>query len=149
MKKNSTLVCLFLLSTSLLIGQETDWKSNFDESKKEAVENNKNIVLVFAGSDWCAPCIKLEKYILNTEEFIALATKDFVLIKADFPRKKKNQLSEEIQEQNRGLAEKYNKSNGFPLVVVLDPHGRKYGELGYKKVTPEMYLKELQALIPY
>ena len=36
------------------------------EAQKEAKEMNKRIILVFQGSDWCAPCIKLEKEILET-----------------------------------------------------------------------------------
>jgi thiol-disulfide isomerase/thioredoxin len=38
-----------------------DWKTNFELVKKEAASQSKPIVLVFSGSDWCAPCIKLDK----------------------------------------------------------------------------------------
>ncbi|MBQ4822599.1 thioredoxin family protein [Aquimarina sp. MMG016] len=124
-----------------------EWLTDFEIARKKAKEDNKHIILVFAGSDWCAPCIKLEKQILETEEFQKYAKENYVLLKADFPRKKKNQLPESLQNQNIKLAEIYNKSGGFPLVVVLDKEGKKLGETGYKKVTPAFYIETLNRMI--
>ena len=56
-----------------------------------ANNENKNIVMVFAGSDWCAPCIKLEKYILESDDFKNYAKEHWVLLKLDFPKKEKKQ----------------------------------------------------------
>ncbi len=136
---------LLFIGINSLIAQE--WLTDFEEAKKIASEKNKNIVLVFAGSDWCAPCIKLEKQILESQEFQEYAKDNYVLIKADFPRKKKNQLPEALQAHNKKLAETYNKSGGFPLVVLLDKTGKKLGETGYKKVTPDSYLGILNQMI--
>ncbi len=120
-----------------------DWSTDFDEAKKMANNNNQNIVLVFQGSDWCAPCIKLEKEIWSTNEFQKLNKDHFVMLKADFPRRKQNQLSEEQQIQNKELAELYNPNGYFPLVVVLDENGKVLGKLGYEKTTPSQYFKKL------
>ncbi|PKV50016.1 thioredoxin-related protein [Aquimarina sp. MAR_2010_214] len=145
MKKIIIIVFLIFSGINLVSAQE--WLTNFEKAKRIAQENDKNIILVFAGSDWCAPCIKLEKQILHTEEFQGYAKKHYVLLKADFPRKKKNQLPEALQNQNKTLAEAYNKRGGFPLVVVLDKNGKKLGETGYKKVTPNAYLEILSTMI--
>ena len=120
-----------------------DWSTDFEEAKKMANSNNQNIVLVFQGSDWCAPCIKLEKEIWSTKEFQKLNKDHFVMLKADFPRRKQNQLSEEKQIQNKKLAELYNPNGYFPLVVVLDKNGKVLGKLGYEKTTPSQYFKKL------
>ena len=120
-----------------------DWSTDFEEAKKMANSNNQNIVLVFQGSDWCAPCIKLEKEIWSTNEFQKLNEDHFVMLKADFPRGKKNQLSEKQQIQNKKLAELYNPNGYFPLVVVLDENGKVLGKLGYEKTTPSQYFKKL------
>ena len=144
--KKLFLIGLLIFSGINLAGAQ-EWLTDFEEAKKVAQENNKNIVLVFAGSDWCAPCIKLEKQILDTEEFQEYAKRHYVLLKADFPRKEKNQLPEALQNQNKTLAETYNKSGGFPLVVVLDKNGKKLGETGYKKITPNAYLEILSTMI--
>jgi len=132
-----------LLFFSVSIGFSQEWNSNFNEVKQIALKENKKIVLVFQGSDWCAPCIKLEKEIWSTDEFKSFSRENFVLIKADFPRKKKNKLSKEQQEENKNLMEKYNKKGYFPFVVVLDKDAKVLGETGYIKATPKEYIKLL------
>ena len=132
-----------LLFFSVSIGFSQEWNSNFNEVKQIASKENKKIVLVFQGSDWCAPCIKLEKEIWSTDEFKSFARENFILAKADFPRKKKNKLSKEQQEQNKNLMEKYNKKGYFPFVVVLDKNAKVLGETGYIKATPKEYIKLL------
>ena len=62
-----------------------NWKSNFEEAKAEAMKQEKNILLVFSGSDWCAPCIKLDKNIWQSEEFKKYSDQNYILYKADFP----------------------------------------------------------------
>jgi len=36
--------------------------NHFEEIQKNAKQLNKNILIIFSGSDWCAPCIKLDRY---------------------------------------------------------------------------------------
>ena len=81
-----------LLLLTVFIGNAQDWQTDFETAKKIALEKNQNIVLVFQGSDWCAPCIKLDREIWSTSEFKTYAEANFILLKADFPRKKKNSL---------------------------------------------------------
>lgn len=122
-----------------------DWK-NFEEAKALAAKENKNIILVFSGSDWCAPCIKLDKSIWQSEDFKSEAKKDWILVKADFPKKKGHELPATLQEQNKALAEKYNKDGFFPLVVVLDKNGKATGKTGFKNVAPKEYIALLHSL---
>ncbi len=143
LKKN--LILSFLLISSFLFINAQDWETDFDKAKKKATEEDRNIVLVFSGSDWCAPCIKLEKEIWSTEEFQNYARENFVLLKADFPRKKKNKLTDEQQEKNNQLAEKYNTQGYFPLVVVLDKNGKVLGTTGYEKMETSEYIKLLSS----
>lgn len=134
----------FLLVASL--GYAQDWKTNFEESKKEATEQNKKILLVFSGSDWCAPCIKLDKNIWMSEEFKAYAKENYVLLRADFPKKKANALPEEIKKGNLLLAEQYNKEGFFPLVVLLDSKGKVLGKKGFENISATQYLAQLKVL---
>ncbi|MGH1386999.1 thioredoxin family protein [Kordia sp.] len=139
----NTLVYALLLFTSISFGQE--WNTNFETAKAEAITKNQHIILVFSGSDWCAPCMKLEREIWDTEAFKSYAKENYTLLKADFPKRKKNKLSKALQTQNEQLAETYNPNGYFPLVVVLDKTGKQLGALGYKKTTPEAYIKLLNA----
>ncbi|WP_298418435.1 thioredoxin family protein [uncultured Kordia sp.] len=138
-----TLFCFMFLVITVSFGQE--WNTNFETAKKEAITKNQRIILVFSGSDWCGPCMKLERKIWNSETFKSYAKENYTLLKADFPRRKKNKLSKALQAQNEQLAATYNPKGYFPLVVVLDKTGKQLGQLGYQKTNPEAYLKLLNA----
>ena len=141
MRKN--LILSFLLIGSFLFINAQDWQTDFEKAKALATEKDRNIVLVFSGSDWCAPCIKLETEIWSSEEFKNYSADHFILIKADFPRKRANKLTDQQQEKNNQLAEKYNTQGYFPFVVVLDKNGKVLGTTGYEKKEPADYIKLL------
>lgn len=130
---------LFLFIGTL--GYSQNWKTNFEEAKAQSILENKNILLVFSGSDWCTPCIKLENTIWKSEDFKKESEQKWVIYKADFPKKKANMLSAESTASNKKLAEQYNKSGNFPLVLLLDKTGRILGITGYKNITPQEYIQ--------
>lgn len=143
-KKIGLLIVLWAALIPSVFAQE--WLTKLDEAKSKATETNQNILLVFSGSDWCVPCMKLEKSIWNSEEFKTFSDDHFVLLRADFLKQKKNRLSEEQQAHNEQLAEKYNPNGFFPLVLVLNNEGEVLGQTGYKNVAPSEYIKQLVAL---
>lgn len=142
MKKIVILGLLFLSN----IGYSQSWENNIEIAKTEAKKENKNILLVFSGSDWCAPCIKLDKNIFQSEVFKIEAEKKWVLVKADFPKKKANLLTKELTESNKKLAEKYNKAGNFPLVILLDANGKVLGMTGFKNISPIEYIQIINNL---
>jgi len=146
MRKYALITILFVLmiNTTRLSAQE--WRTDWDTAKVEAEQANKKLILVFSGSDWCIPCIKLEKEIWENSSFIQYAEQHYVLFRADFPKRKKNKLPETIQHLNDRLASEYNPKGYFPLVVVLDTQGKVKGQLGYEKLTPEAYIALIEQL---
>ena len=146
MRKYALITILFVLmmNTTRLSAQE--WRTDWDAAMVEAEQANKKLILVFSGSDWCIPCIKLEKEIWENSSFIQYAEQHYVLFRADFPKRKKNKLPETIQQLNDGLASEYNPKGYFPLVVVLDAQGKVKGQLGYEKLTPEAYIALIEQL---
>ena len=124
----------------------TDWLTNFDAAKETAARENKNILLNFSGSDWCGPCIKMKREVFETETFQSYASERLVLVRADFPRLKKNQLEKSQTEHNEALAEKYNPSGKFPLTLLLNAKGEVIETWdGFNNQTPEDFIKELKA----
>jgi thioredoxin-related protein len=87
----------------------TAWLTDFNRAKQQAREKDQMILLSFSGSDWCAPCIKMKKEVFHSTPFQDFASENLVLLKADFPRHKKNQLSEKQKGHNEKLAEQYKK----------------------------------------
>lgn len=141
--KKTFLIILLLASSGLMTAQS--WLTDFNEAKEQAKKQNKKIILVFQGSDWCTPCIKLDHEIWQSAEFKDYAKEHFILLKADFPRRKKNRLSKEQQAKNNDLAERYNHNGIFPLVVVLDASGKILKELSYEAISPKEYIKKLES----
>lgn len=121
------------------------WETDFDKARHLATQENRKIILVFQGSDWCAPCIKLEKEVWRTKEFQEYARKNFVMLQADFPKKKKNKLPSDQEAHNRKLAERYNRNGHFPYVVVMDKNGKVMGSTGYMKLSPAEYIELLES----
>lgn len=140
--KKIILIFTLLLSYS---GYTQNWETNFDNAKILAKESNKRIIIVFQGSDWCAPCIKLDKEIWSNESFITHAEENYIMLKADFPKRRKNALPKEQQKHNNKLAEKYNTSGYFPFVVVVDKNEKTLGTTGYKKTSVEEYINILDS----
>ena len=137
---------LFLIVQSLIINTSPIvWQTNFEEAKQVASEENKKILMVFAGSDWCAPCIKLKKNILTTDEFQEFEKNNLVVLYLDFPQRKKNRLSKEMMQHNEALADQYNRSGVFPNILLMDSEGEILKNLKYEGQSPTEFIKEVQA----
>ena len=143
MKKSTLLLAFALLTFSQVVAQ--NWTTDFSKAKELSASQHKNIMLVFSGSDWCGPCIKMESQIWQSNEFITYADEDLILLKADFPKKKKNRLPKEQQAHNDMLAEKYHAK--FPLVVILNSKGEVLDSFGFlKDFTPQDYINRISKL---
>ena len=135
--------CL-LLSIS---AQAQDWLISIEAAKAQASQEDNKILLVFQGSDWCAPCIKMEHNVWSQDAFKTYAKSNLVLLKADFPKRKNNKLDASQQEHNDALAKKYNQQGIFPLVVIMDQEGNVLGETGYKKYDSENYIEHIKSIL--
>ena len=119
------------------------------EKAEDAFERSKTLqyplLVVFSGSDWCVPCIRFQNTILNDEGFQKFASKQIVILKADFPQQKK--LPKELVAQNEELAEKYNPDGSFPQLVLVRPDRSLVSTLIYNNQTPEVFIRELTKLL--
>jgi thioredoxin-related protein len=141
MKLSLVIVCAFLIAPS-------EWLTDFDVAKKIAMKENKYILLNFSGSDWCAPCIKMKSEVFESHTFLSLAEQHLALVRADFPRTKKKQLSEDQAKRNEALAERYNPSGKFPLTLLLSANGKIIKEWdGYVFGSQDKFMSDLKVLI--
>ncbi len=106
---------------------------SFEECLTKAKDEQKQILMIFTGSDWCKPCIQLKESIIETEKFESFANKNLILFLVDFPYKRKNQLPEIERAHNERIALEYNGEGSFPKAVILDEQGKKIAELFYAK----------------
>jgi len=132
------LIFLYFLPAPVL------WLGNFSDAEKQAIATNHLILVNFSGTDWCGPCIRLRKEILESTAFEAYAAEHLVLVRADFPRQKKNQLSAQQVKLNEALADRYNPNGIFPYTLLIDERGKVLKTWdGYPNVTPENFVQEI------
>ncbi len=141
----SGLVVLFLAGG--VGAEEAVWLDSLAKAKAQAAEQDKDILVLFTGSDWCGWCIKLEAEVLNQDGFGEEVSADFVLLKLDFPRKKK--LAESVKQQNETLRDEFKAKHGFrgyPTVYLTDAQAVPYAKTGYQAGGPDKYLEHLAFL---
>jgi len=124
------------------------WLGNFNDAKTEAAKAHKMILVNFSGSDWCGPCIRERKEILETQTFENYASDHLVLVRADFPRQKKNQLSKEQVKLNEALADKYNAEGKFPYTLLIDESGKVLKAWdGFPNESPEKFVADIDQVV--
>ncbi len=141
------LIVIFFCLQFEINAQNTVWNTEFESALTQAKEKNKPILISFAGSDWCKPCIMLTKEVFETPEFDQYANENLVLLLLDFPRLKKNKLTDEQTKHNEQLAAKYNKTGEFPLVVLIDAEGKVIAKTGYQKGGADNFIKYLNSVL--
>lgn len=130
-----------------LVAIPASWMGNFTEAQKQAKATHKQILINFSGSDWCGPCIRLRKEILESETFEQYAAANLLLVRADFPRQKKNQLPKEQIKLNESLAEVYNQDGKFPYTVLVDENGKVLKSWdGFPDESPQAFVSEIDKL---
>jgi hypothetical protein len=90
----------------------------------------------------------MQKEIFDSKSFIGFSDTSLVLVNADFPRMKKNQLSVSQQELNNRMAEDYNSQGKFPYTLLLDERGRLLRAWdGFTNERPEDFIVDIQNII--
>jgi len=135
-----SLAAIILLFCSFTVSWETD----FEAAKQQAKDTNRYLLLNFSGSDWCGPCRRFKQDFLDSEIFKQYADSNLVLVNADFPRQKKNQLPKALQQQNDKLAEQYNTEGSFPTTLLLDVSGKVLKKwIGVPKGSVDDFVNEI------
>jgi protein disulfide-isomerase len=134
---------ILLLTLTLGLHAETSgWLTDFSAAKKKAKEENKPILMLFTGSDWCPWCIKWEKEAFSQTEFKDYANKNLVLLFVDFPDKKP--LPKAQARANDALQAKF-KIEEYPTVVLLDSDAKKLGSFNYMEGGPKVLLGKIES----
>ena len=135
-------LCVFSCAATLF-GQQ--WEEDFSLAQEKAFQEQKKLLLVFSGSDWCMPCIRLEKEVWQDNVFLAYAKEELVLYRADFPKRKKNQLAPGLKAKHEILAEQYNPKGYFPWVVVFGKDKTVKGTFVYTKDPVRSYIEQIKS----
>ena len=122
-------------------GPDATWMIHWDQAKQRAAEENRNILVLSTGSDWCGWCIKLRKDVFETGIFKAYAEKNLVLLWLDSP--KKIRQPEAQKKHNADVRKTLRFGSGVPRVKLLSPDGTELREsIGYRDLSS--FMKFLQ-----
>jgi len=141
--KNLTLLANLFPSGVFSRKKRLRWENDIDQAKELANNESRVILLFFQIPDRKTSHYDVEKNVFNTDEFISCAGKNLVMLRVNFPLKKKNALSEERQKRNNLLADRYNPQGIFPYAVILDKEGVVLGETLYLQTSANEFIKRL------
>ena len=100
----------FFVLNSTLLRADQFWLRDLNQARQKAQELNRPILCHF-GAKWCAPCQKMEKYVLNQPDVLKQLQASVVGVKIDV-----NERSD--------LARRFGVER-FPTDVFLEPDGRQ------------------------
>lgn len=140
-----TLLSLMLSALVLHAAESADWSEDYAASLEQAKSEDRPVLLLFTGSDWCPPCQYMEKNVFSSDTFSDYASENLVLVKLDFLRRTPQDAA--IRDQNAELAEQYD-IMAFPTMFVLSPEGEILNKtMGANPRTPEDFVAMLKSTL--
>lgn len=136
MKK--TVFLSFLIFANICLAQEKydDWQV----AKNKAESTNKNILIVLTGAEWCKPCVKMEKNVMQAKEFIDYANENLVLLELNLPRHW--DYDSKLIKDYQHFKSKY-QSNALPSLILVDTQGKEIMKMTSYLSSLEKVMKEL------
>ncbi|MDD3155232.1 MAG: thioredoxin family protein [Victivallaceae bacterium] len=118
--------------------------TKFELAQARSKINDRPVMIVFSGSDWCSWCMKLDAEVLSRAEFKTWADAHVEFLIADFPEYRAQEEAERIE--NAALAERYG-IDSYPTVVLTDANGKELGRTGYRPGGAVAYTAYLESLL--
>jgi len=81
------IILIFLIFITQNICSQ-DWNNvheNWETAKQIAQKENKNILVILTGTEWCKPCIMLKKKVFSKDEFKELVGNEYVTYLLELP----------------------------------------------------------------
>ncbi len=102
---------------------ESAWFTNYDAALAKAETEDKNVLVFFTGSDWCAPCKMLKKDLFETSTFQDISN-DYVMLYVDIPMNR-DLISADQLHHNKEISSKLNRKGAVPLLTILNSKGKE------------------------
>ena len=114
------------------------WTTNLESALASAKQNKKFVMAQFTGSDWCPPCIMMQKAVFSKSSFTRLVPKKFILVKIDIPRSNKA-----TSLKNSKVMKNYNVT-GVPTILLFGDDGKEFSRFGASQYpTVEGFIDKL------
>lgn len=117
-------------SASAASNQRTTWITDFNLAKVRATQQNKRILVLFTGSDWCPPCQQFEREVAHDAQFAGIFAPSFVFMKVDWLRNTPTPPEEAAAVAE--LIKDYDVSR-FPSLKVLNAGGEELADVDWTR----------------
>ncbi|MDR6967923.1 thioredoxin-related protein [Flavobacterium arsenatis] len=134
------IVFLFIFTTSQAQIQKSP---DYETAKVQAKNQNKDILIVLTGSEWCKPCVKMKKNVFENQEFIDYASQSFVIFEVNMPRNW--DMNSKVYQDYAFFKEKY-QTNALPSLILLDSDEQLKAVVSEKLTSFEKTMETLKKL---
>ncbi len=138
------LVLILLLGLNQLgFSQEVEIVTDWNQAAELAKDQSKQILIILTGSDWCTPCKKMDKKVINQLEFQEYAKERLVIFLIDKTKKVILDRDNPIHKDYKMFQEKY-QTNALPSLILTDYEGNKIKVIEGKKYDLKNIMNQLQ-----
>jgi thioredoxin-related protein len=137
----NTILLLFLIQIGN--AQEVEMITEWKEAKELAKKENKRILIILTGSEWCAPCKKMDKKVIENPEFEKYAEQNLIVFLIDLPGGGLV-INSKVYQDYVKFENKY-QTNALPSLILSENNGTKIRTLKGKMFRLENVMKQLKS----
>jgi thioredoxin-related protein len=137
----NTILLLFLIQIGN--AQEVEMITEWKEAKELAKKENKRILIILTGSEWCAPCKKMDKKVIENPEFEKYAEQNLIVFLIDLPGGGLV-INSKVYQDYVKFENKY-QTNALPSLILTENNGTKIRTLKGKMFRLENVMKQLKS----
>ena len=139
--KQTIILILFMAISQAGFSQEIEMITDWNHAKELAERENKKILIILTGSEWCAPCKKMDKNVMANAAFKKYAEEYLILFLIDLPGGGLVMNSKVYQDYER--FKKQYQTNALPALILVDKNGDKIKTLTGRMFNLENVLNQL------
>jgi thioredoxin-related protein len=139
MKLSFLLITTFFI-LNLSFAQVTkldDW----DSAKEQSELSGKKILIILTGAEWCKPCVKMEKNVMENQQFIDYANQNLIIFEINIPRNQN--YNTKTMKDYLHLKNKY-VTNALPIMILVDKNGTEILRISNNLSSLENVLEKLK-----
>ena len=141
--KNLINTILFLFLIQIGFSQEVKMITEWEKAKELAQKENKQILIILTGSEWCAPCKKMDNRVIENPEFEKYAEQNLIIFLIDLPGGGLV-INSKVYQDYEKFKNKY-QSNALPSLILTENDGTKIRTLKGKMFRLENVMKQLKS----
>ena len=107
----------FFLTSCMLgaVPAPDGWTTDIGEARSRAQKENRPVLVLFSGTDWCPPCKELRKNLLDTRDFRKLLDEKAVALYVHVPRRADDGFRKTMADFS------FVRLQSVPTILVTDP----------------------------